>query len=57
MISKDRQRLKKLEMENEHLRAQVEKQSTIIRNNIYEIVELKTALDLIKAALPYTTTD
>jgi len=57
MISKDRQKLKKLEMENEHLRAQIDKQSTIIRNNIYEIVELKTALDLIKAALPDTTTD
>ena len=57
MTAKERNRLRKLERENEHFRAQIDKQSIIIRNNIYEIVELKTALDIIKAALPDTTTD
>ena len=51
MTAKDRHRLRRLEVENEHLRAQVEKQSQIIRNNLYEIVELKTALDLVRYAV------
>jgi hypothetical protein len=51
MTAKDRHRLRRLEIENEHLRAQVEKQSQIIRNNLYEIVELKTTLDLVRAAI------
>lgn len=42
MTAKDRRRLRRLEIENEHLRAQVEKQAQIIRNNLYEIVDLKT---------------
>lgn len=51
MTAKDRNRLRRLEIENEHLRAQVEKQAQIIRNNLYEIVDLKTTLDLVRAAL------
>ena len=51
MTAKDRNRLRRLEIENEHLRAQVEKQAQIIRNNLYEIVELKTTLDLVRAAV------
>jgi hypothetical protein len=51
MTAKDRNRLRRLEIENEHLRAQVEKQSQIIRNNLYEIVDLKTTLDLVRAAI------
>lgn len=51
MTAKDRHRLRRLEIENEHLRAQVEKQAQIIRNNLYEIVDLKTTLDLVRAAV------
>jgi hypothetical protein len=51
MTAKDRNRLRRLEVENEHLRAQVEKQAQIIRNNLYEIVDLKTTLDLVRQAI------
>ena len=51
MTAKDRHRLRRLEVENEHLRAKVDQQSQIIRNNLYEIVDLKTTLDLVKQAI------
>ena len=54
MTAKDRHRLRRLEIENEYLRAQVEKQAQIIRNNLYEIVDLKTTLDLVRAAITAT---
>lgn len=54
MTTKDRNRLRRLEIENEHLRAKLDQQAQIIRNNLYEIVDLKTTLDLVRAALTAT---
>ena len=51
MTAKDRHRLRRLEIENEYLRERLDQQSQIIRNNLYEIVELKTTLDLVRAAI------
>ena len=51
MTAKDRHRLRRLEIENEYLREKLDQQSQIIRNNLYEIVELKTALDLVRYAV------
>lgn len=51
MTTKDRNRLRRLEIENEHLRAKLDQQAQIIRNNLYEIVDLKTTLDLVRAAI------
>jgi hypothetical protein len=51
MTAKDRHRLRRLEIENEYLREKLDQMAQINRNNLYEIVDLKTTLDIIKAAL------
>jgi hypothetical protein len=51
MTAKDRNRLRKLEIENEYLREKLDQMAQINRNNLYEIVDLKTTLDLVRAAI------
>ena len=51
MTAKDRHRLRRLEIENEYLREKLDQMAQIIRNNLYEIVDLKTTLDLVRQAI------
>ena len=51
MTSKERARLARLEAENARLREQLAKQSQIYREQLYEIVDLRTKIDLITSVL------
>jgi len=51
MTAKDRHRLRRLEIENEYLREKLDQMAQINRNKLYEIVDLKTTLDLVRAAV------
>ena len=51
MNSKDRARVSRLEAENAQLRAQIEKHMQIYREQLYELVDLRTQLDLVRAAI------
>ena len=51
MTAKDRHRLRRLEIENEYLREKLDQMAQINRNNLYEIVDLKTTLDLVRQAI------
>ena len=51
MTAKERARLARLEAENARLRGQLDKQAKIYRDQLYELVELKTTIDLVTAAL------
>ena len=53
MTAKERNRLRKLEIENQYLRAEVHKQSGTLRNYIYQIVDLKTKLDLVEEVVTF----
>ena len=51
MTAKERARLARLETENARLREQLDKQAKIYREQLYELVELKTTIDLVTTAL------
>ena len=51
MTAKERARLARLETENARLREQLDKQAKIYREQLYEIVDLRTKIDLITSVL------
>ena len=53
MNLKETARMRRLETENQHLREALEKQAAIYRDQLYEIVVLKTKLDLVEEAMRY----
>ena len=53
MTRKESARMRRLETENQHLRETLERQMAIYRDQLYEIVVLKTKLDLIEEAMRY----
>ena len=53
MNLKETARMRRLETENQHLREALEKQAAIYRDQLYEIVTLKTKLGLIEEAMRY----
>ena len=53
MTRKESAKMRRLETENQHLREALEKQAAIYRDNLYEIVILKTKIDLIEEAMRY----
>ena len=53
MTLKESARMRRLETENQHLREALEKQMAIYRDQLYEIVLLKTKIDLIEEAMRY----
>ena len=50
---KETARMRRLETENQHLREALEKQASIYRDQLCEIVVLKTKLDLVEEAMRY----
>lgn len=53
MTLKESAKMRRLETENRHLREALEKQAAIYREQLYEIVLLKTKIDLIEEAMRY----
>jgi hypothetical protein len=53
MNLKESARMNRLETENKNLREQLEKTAGHYREQLYEIVELKTRLQLIEQAMEY----
>lgn len=53
MTSKESARMRRLETENQHLREALDKQAAIYRDQLYEIVVLKTKIDLINEVMEY----
>ena len=53
MTIKETARMRRLETENQHLHEALEKQAAIYRDQLYEIVVLKTKLDLVEEAMRY----
>ena len=53
MNLKETARMRRLETENQHLRETLERQMAIYRDQLYEIVVLKTKLDLVEEAMRY----
>lgn len=53
MTLKESARMRRLETENQHLRETLERQMQIYRDQLYEIVVLKTKIDLIEDAMRY----
>ena len=53
MNLKETARMRRLETENRHLREALENQAAIYRDQLYEIVILKTKIDLIEEAMRY----
>ena len=53
MTLKESAKMRRLETENQHLRGALEKQAAIYRDQLYEIVVLKTKIDLIEEATRY----
>ena len=51
MTAKERQRMKRLEIENRELKAVLSKHTDVYRNQLFEIVEMKTKLQLIDMAM------
>lgn len=51
MTAKELQKMKRLEIENSELRAQIEKHMSVYRESLYQIVEMKTKLQLIDMAM------
>lgn len=51
MTKKEQQRMRRLELENEALRAKLEKHFAIYRDQLFELVHLQTSLDLVREAL------
>ena len=53
MTRKESAKMRRLETENQHLRETLERQMAIYRDQLYEIVVLKTKLDLVEEAMRY----
>ena len=53
MTIKESAKMRRLETENQNLRGALEKQAAIYRDQLYEIVILKTKIDLIEEAMRY----
>ena len=53
MTLKESARMRRLETENQHLRETLERQMAVYRDQLYEIVLLKTKIDLIEEAMRY----
>ena len=53
MNLKETAKMRRLETENQHLRETLERQMAIYRDQLYEIVTLKTKIDLIDEAMRY----
>ena len=53
MTLKESAKMRRLETENQHLRETLERQMAICRDQLYEIVVLKTKLDLVEEAMRY----
>ena len=53
MTRKESAKMRRLETENQHLRETLERQMEIYRDQLYEIVVLKTKLDLVEEAMRY----
>ena len=53
MTLKESARMRRLETENQHLRETLERQMQIYRDQLYEIVVLKTKIDLIEEVMRY----
>ena len=51
MTAKEQQRMKRLEIENQELRAMLEKHTAVYRDQLFLVVEMKTKLQLIDMAL------
>jgi len=51
VTAKELQKMKRLEIENSELRAQIEKHISVYRESLYLIVEMKTKLQLIDMAM------
>ena len=51
MNAKERQRMQRLEIENRELRASLEHVQDVNRKMLYELVDLKTKLELVDIAL------
>ena len=50
---KESAKMRRLETENQHLRETLERQMAIYRDQLYEIVVLKTKIDLVEEAMRY----
>jgi len=48
LTQKERLRLRKLELENSQLRAALEKAQEAYRNTLYELIDYRTQLEMIK---------
>ena len=53
MTLKESAKMRRLETENQYLRETLERQMAIYRDQLYEIVLLKTKIDLIEEAMRY----
>ncbi len=51
MTKKEAAKMKQMESEIVHLRAQIDKHVDIYREQLYEIVDLRTRLDLVSRAM------
>ena len=51
MTAKEKQRMKRLEIENRELKSVLSKHTDVYRNQLFEIVEMKTKLQLIDMAM------
>ena len=51
MTKQELHKLRRLEAETKRLREQLEKHTAIYRDQLYEIVELRTQMDLVRAAI------
>lgn len=51
MTAKERQRMQRLEIENRELRQALEHYQDVNRNMLYELVDLKAKLELVRSAL------
>ncbi|MCK0507963.1 hypothetical protein [Aromatoleum anaerobium] len=51
MTRKEQARIARLETENAHLREQIARCLAVYREQLYELVDLRTQLDLVRAAI------
>ena len=54
MTKAESQKMHRLELENQELRAQHEKHMRVYGDNLIEIIELKATIELIRSALEQT---
>lgn len=51
MTAKEKARLRRLEIENQNLREQIDRHFVVYRDQIWKIVEMQTKLEMITEAL------